>query len=140
MPTNTTYKPIKVSDFEANKLNFDARGIFTQVNAGSTTCIDYDLTDDCLITGACVITSNAEYGDNTCFQVVDKTGAFTGNPNTVLNQFISNWYVCPTSELQLDIPYPAKILAGMTLRLVYSSTGQNNVFVAINYNLHKVMV
>ena len=39
----------------------------------------------------------------------------------------------------MQVPYPAKVYAGLYLRLIYTSTGASNVAVAINYSLHKVL-
>ena len=140
MATGTTYKPIKVSDFESSKLNYNAQGVATTITAGSAQNLDYLLADDCLITGAWMMSNDGYFGDTANFQIVDTTG-FTGYPaGTVLNQFITNWYIPPTMDDQFDLQYPAKIIAGLTLRLAYQSTGPTDVFLAINYKLHKVLV
>lgn len=140
MPSFTTYKPIKVSDFEANKLNYDAKGVSTTVTGGTTHNLDLTLTDDCLITGAWMITSDGYLGDTASFQVIDTTG-MTGYPaGTVLSQFITNWYLPTAADAQFELAYPAKVYAGLTLRLVYNSTGTSNVFLAINYKLHKILI
>jgi hypothetical protein len=140
MPSNTTYNPICIGDFQKSKLVYDGQGVFTTVTAGSTVNLDYTLTDDCLITGMELIVNNGNYGDTVLLQVLDPTG-FTGYPaGTVLDQYASNWNVAPTTNSQFDIVYPAKVIAGLTLRVVYASTGTGNVFVAANYKLHKVLV
>lgn len=140
MPSGTTYRPIKTADFEATKLNFNAQGVATTITLGTTCNLDYTLTDDCLITGAWLLSSSGNLGDTANFQVVDTSGAFTGVPGTVLNQFITNWYCPATADVQFDMVYAAKVYAGLTLRLVYTSTGTSNVWVAVNYKLHKVLV
>jgi len=140
MPSLTTYRPVKVADFEATKLNYDAYGTSMIVTAGSTQNLDHTLTDDCLITGAWLVTSDGYCGDTASFQVVDTSGAFTGVPGYVISQFVTHWYLPSTTDTQLELAYPAKIYAGLTLRLVYHSTGVSNPFIAINYKLHKVLV
>jgi len=140
MPTNTTYNPPNMMSFVKTALNFDARGFSTIVTAGTTSHIDFTLTDDMLITGAWVVTNNGNYGDTASLQVIDTNGTFTGVPGTVLNTFMTNWYLPPQTSEQFDIAYPAKIFAGLTLRIIYTSTGSNNVFVAINYKLHRVLI
>jgi hypothetical protein len=92
------------------------------------------------MTGAWIISNGGNYGDYVNFQVVDASGAFTGTPGTLLNQFATMLYFPPTADTQIDIVYPAKVLAGMTLRVSYTSTGGTDVFLAINYKLHKVLV
>jgi len=141
MASNTTYRPTRVADFEASKLNFNAQGTFTTASANQITAIDFTLSDDCLITGAWVLTENGTVGDYCNFQVVDTSGAFTGTPNTVINQFVTNWYLPSSADVQLDMAYPAKIYAGLTLRVLYTSISTTTaVSVAINYKLHKVLV
>ena len=137
---NSTYNPIHENDFEKNKLTFDAQGVSTTVTSGSITNLDYTLTDDCLITGAELIVNNGNYGDTLSFHVVDTTG-FTGYPaGTVLDQYATNWNVAPVTDTQLSVVYPAKIITGLTLRVVYTSTGSSNPFIALNYKLHKCLV
>ena len=140
MPSNTTYKPLCISDFEASKLNFNAQGVSVTATAGVVTNLDYTLLDDCLITGCWLLISGATIGDKIAFQVVDGSGAFSGTPGTVLNQFVSNWYLSTCVDTQFDMDYPAKIYTGLTLRLVFTSTGSTNVSIAANYKLHKVLV
>jgi hypothetical protein len=139
MPTNTTYNPPNINSFIKAALNFNAQGVSTTGTAGAVTNLDYTLSDDCLITGMELIINNGNYGDKASFQIVDGSGAFSGTPGTVLNQFATNWNIPPTADTQFDMAYPAKIYAGLTLRIVYTSTGTSNPFIAINYKLHKVL-
>lgn len=139
MPSGTKFRPTTYLDFSSDYLRFNSQGVSTTGIAGTTFNLDLAFTDDHLISGAWFIVSNGNQGDTCDFQIIDTTGAFTGTAGTVLNQFITNWLVPPTVDEQLDIIYPAKILAGMSLRLVYTSTGTSNPFVALNYKLHKVL-
>ncbi len=139
-PSGTFFNPIRVDEFEKTKLNFDGQGMSATVTAGSTQNVDLLLSDDVLLTGCWFITNNSNLGDTLTFQVVDTSGAFTGTPGTVLSQFITNWYPNVSTDINFEVPYPAKIPAGLTLRLVYVSTGSTNPFVAANYQLHKVLV
>lgn len=139
MPSNTTYNPTNTGDLEKSKLNFDGQGVTQTITAGQTQNVDLTLTNDCLITGAWLIINNGNFGDSCNFQVVDTTGIYAP-AGTVLSQFITNWYLPTTIDDQFDIPYPAKIYSGLTIRLVYTSTGSTNVSVIINYKLHKVLV
>jgi hypothetical protein len=140
MPSGTTYNPPNVLSFVKSALIFNSQGASTTIIAGQISNLDVTLTDDCLLTGLEVVINNGNYGDYINFQVVDPTG-FTGHPaGTVLLQPASNWYVAPVYENQYDIVYPAKIVTGLTLRIIYTSTGSSNVFLAINYKLHKCLV
>lgn len=137
---NSTYNPISIQDFDKTKLNFNAQGTTAVCVAGQSTNIDFALNDDMLLTGAWLIANGGNYGDTATMQVIDTAGAFTGVAGTVLNQFMTNWYIPQTASEQFDIQYPAKILAGMTLRVIYKSTGTSSPFVAINYKMHMVLI
>lgn len=139
MPSNTTFNPLRTSDFERPKLNFDAKSASATVSAGTTQNIDLQMTDDCLLTGGWLIVDGAKLGDTVSFQVVDATGAFSGTPGTVIAQYVSGWCVPKTCDTHIDMVYPAKIYTSLILRVAYTSTGTENVFVAINYKLHKVL-
>lgn len=140
MPSNTTYNPPNTNAFVKSALNFDAHGVNTTITAGATANLDYTLTDDCLLTGVGLITNQGSYGDTMNLQVIDTTGAFTGVPGALLLQAATNWNVVPSTDDQFDLTYPAKLLTGMTLRVSYTSTGSQNVFLAVNYKLHKCLV
>jgi hypothetical protein len=139
MPSGTTYKPTRVADFEAAKLNYNAQGVSTTITAGTTGNLDYTLSDDCLITGAWMLSDGGQFGDTASFQVVDTAGILAP-AGTVLNTFITNWIIPPNVDEQFEMAYPANVYAGLTLRLVYTSTGSTNVPLAVNYKLHKVLV
>jgi len=141
MPSGTTFNPSNIGQFEKSKLNFNALGVSGTLTAHTTSNLDLLMSDDCLITGAWLVVNGGNYGDYACLQVVDVSGAFSGTPNTVLNQFMTNWYLPPSTDTQFDLVYPAKIYAGLTIRVVYTSTGLiTPPFVAVNYKLHKVLV
>lgn len=136
----STFNPTTVSAFDKSKMTFDAQGVSATITAGQTANIDYTLTDDMFLTGSWFVTNNGYFGDTVIFQVIDPTG-FTGYPaGTVLNQFITNWFPIPSTDIDLDMSYPAKILGGMLLRVIYKSTGTMDVFVGVNYKLHKILI
>jgi hypothetical protein len=135
----STYKPSKVSDFEATKLNFDARGVSAVLPHGVVTDVDLPVSDDALITGAWLVIGGATHGDKICFQVVDVAGTMAP-AGTVLNQFITDWYPSASTDVQIDMAYPAKVYSGLTLRVRYTSIGSSDAFIAVNYKLHKVLV
>ena len=140
MPSGTTYHPYRSNELDANKVISAAQGVSTNFIANTSSNLDLTMTDDCLLTGLVFFTVNANNGDFANLQVVDTTG-ITGYPaGTVLAQFATNWYVNPSQQLAMDIQYPAKIIAGLTLRMVYTNTGSSPVFSAINYKLHKCLV
>lgn len=140
MPSSTTYNPPNVNAFVKSALSFNAHGVKMTATAGTTSNLDYTLTDDCLLTGLEMITNDGNYGDTAVMQVLDGTGAITGVVGTVLQQVATNWNLAPSADTQFDLTYPAKILTGMVLRIIYTSTGSNNPFVAVNYKLHKCLI
>jgi hypothetical protein len=137
---HSTFNPATVDAFDKNKMTFDAQGATSNVTAGAVANIDLPIVDDMLLTGAWFITNGGSPGDSVSFQVVDGSGVFSGTVGTVLNQFITNWYPPSDADIDLSMNYPAKLLAGMTLRVIYTSTGSSTVFVGINYKLHKILV
>jgi len=131
MPTGTTYNPPNIDAFIKSALLFNAQGMSQTVATGTTTNLDYALTDDCLLTGMEIIINNGNYGDTANLQILIS--------GVVVDQFATNWNFPPTIDTQFDMSYPAKLLSGMTIRMAYTSTGTNNPFVAINYKLHKIL-
>jgi hypothetical protein len=131
---NSQFNPESVYDFKKSKLNKDARGFSTTITAGTTGTLDYTLTDDCLISGGCLLCVTGNKGDKVNFQVL--------MGQTVVAQYVTDWYITPDS-VQQSVPqsrYPAKLVAGLTLRICYTSTGETDVWIAINYDIEKVIV
>lgn len=141
MPAGTKYAPINVSEYGSKDLNAALRGDLFQAAAGQETTRDFLISDDSLIDGAIVHVLNSALGDKLKCQVVDKNNIFGYGANTVLGQYVTDWYINPSKTEQLDFtcPYPAKIYSGLYLRVVYSSTGASPVDVIVNYKLHKVL-
>jgi len=141
MPSYTTYNPAHVSEFEKTKIQFAAKGVTSTLTANTTSNIDFLADHDYLLTGMQVIIKDAAVGDRVSFQAIDTTGVLGVPPGTVLQEFATDWYVPSNSNDQFDMVYPAKIFAGLTLRVVYTSTHLTQApFFAINYKLHKVLV
>lgn len=138
----TVFNPNKLSEFTSTNLNFRGTGILFTAAANSTTTSDYQMPEDRMITGAQMICESSTFGDYVVCQVVDKDGLYYP-AGTVLSQFLSNWYVCTDSQRSevTQIPYPAKILQGLYVRIMYTSTALLTTHrVAINYYYHKVMI
>jgi hypothetical protein len=142
MPSNTTYNPIHVADFDKTRLLLAAQGVTANASYGTSTNLDLLLSDDCLLTGLVFFTNSGAYGDYANLQIVDTTGITGAPPGTVLDQVATNWYICPNQYFEVESVYPAKIMAGLTIRLVYTSTsiGVGSTFVAVNYILHKCLI
>jgi hypothetical protein len=138
---NSTYKPVKVSDFEASKLNFNGIGVSATCAPNAVTNIDYKLLDDCLITGGRVIIVGGKFGDKIDLAIVDTDNIMGYGAGFVLNKFVSGWLVANgDSTFPVEVPYPAKVYGNLYLRVVYTSINTASSSFAINYNLHKVLV
>jgi hypothetical protein len=130
----STFNPQNVSEFEKSKVAKDANGVSGTAVAGQTTNIDLVLADDMLITGGFLLAQNANQGDYCHFKVM-------AGP-TLAAQFVTNWFIDP-SQTKQQTPqsnFPAKIPAGLTLRVSYVNVGATDVWVAINYDLNKVLI
>jgi hypothetical protein len=139
MPTGTAFNPNSISEFEKSKLNYAAKGVKAVVPLGTVYDLDMKVTDDVLITGAWVITVGSEFGDLASFQIVDVDGVYAP-AGTVLNTFITDWNLVGDVNINMDMQYPAKVYAGLYLRLKYTSVGAADVKLAANWKLHKVLV
>lgn len=134
MPTNTTYDPANINFFDKTKLNKDAIGVQATITAGATQNIDYVIADDALIMTSSLIAIGAAQGDKIDMQVIHPIAGVVFQP-------ITGWFIDPNSSVQPTprANFPAKIFAGLTLRIVYHSTGSNNVWVALNIDKDKVL-
>jgi hypothetical protein len=139
---NSTYNPANINNFEKTKLSYSAVGISGSAVAGATTNFDYEVMNDILITGAQVLANIPTFGDSMSFQVVDVNNILGLGADVILNQFVTNWQLRSDSQEQIDlkINYPAKIIAGLYLRMIYKSTGTTVVNIAANYSLHEILI
>jgi hypothetical protein len=136
------YAPNSFHEYSSKDLNANFRGNKFVATKNTTTNNDMQITDDCLIDGAVLIVLGGVIGDKITAQVIDKDNIFGYGANTVLGQYVTDWYINPQESFQLDFnsTYPAKLFTGLYLRIVYTSIGtENDVDVIINYKLHKVL-
>lgn len=141
MPSNTAVNLPNINAFSNNVVALDAQGAIATITAGSTGNVDLMLADDVLITGIQLIIHGGIIGDSVNLQVVDINNVLGFGANTVLKQFATNWYVTGVDgeSALVEAAYSSKIFAGLCLRVIYTSTGSNDVTVACNYILHKVL-
>jgi hypothetical protein len=149
---NSNYVAKRYEDLNADTCMVNNQSVQSTVAAGQSANIDLKLTDDHFITGSILLANNANFGDVVTLQVMDRdlnlqgiygAGITTMYPNyPVLRQFVTNWGVSADTQLKIDKThsYPAKIMAGLYLRAIYTSTGTSNVNVILNYELHIVLV
>lgn len=125
----TTFDPKRIDELDKTKVTFGGLKASATVLPLTTQNIDLAIADDHLLTGASLILTNNCPDDEIKFQVLMGT--------TVASQFI-DWY---SKDLDKEIPYPAKMFCGLTLRAIYKNTcSAASVKVRINYNLHKIIL
>lgn len=118
----------------SSDMEFNGKGVMEIVPAGTLANIDLLMIDDCFLNGGQMKVSGSAFGDKASCQVIHPTAG-------VVKEFITDYYIGDAEQTQFNItlPYFAKIQADLTLRLVYKSTGNSSVKVAINWGLHKAL-
>lgn len=135
MAINTTYRPTKVSDFQSDCVNFNGQSSSGTAVESQVITVDITMTDDHLLTGGNFIVKGGKFGDRIKLQVVHPVAGVVG-------QYVTDYGIQSDSEFQfaLELTYPAKIQAGLKLRLSYTSSSEVGVRqFCINYSLHKVL-
>lgn len=134
-------KVTRVDVFASDNVSANNQGMMAIIPAGKVTYVDLKMLDDNFLTGGILRTLNTQFGDYVDLQVVDVDNILRAGNNIVLAQYCTSWYLRSDSQEQLNetINYPAKVLSGLYLRLVYHSVGLENVTVTVNYRLHKAL-
>jgi hypothetical protein len=136
MPANTTYAPTNINEFNKSCLTFSGKSVSFDCEPNETEVCDLEMTDDCLLTGGTLIVKGGNIKDNISLQVVHPTFG-------VVNEFVSKFGIIEDSQKQFDkqLNYPAKIFAGLKLRVSYESFNSGSTrSIVLNYDLHKVLV
>lgn len=120
---------------DADGFRFRGASFIENVSANSTKEIDYLISDERYINGGRLIVKNMGEDDKITFQVVDKDGIFGFGP-MVLDQFITDFYLPAGESLEVALDYPARIVAGLYLRLIYTNTNSIEASVKCNLYLH----
>lgn len=140
MPSNTSYRPTKVSEFEATKLQYNPTGVRQVVTKNSDTNVDLYFTDDNLLTGLWIAGKNIADGDYLKLRIIDTDNIFEAGAGAMIKQFGKEIYLPENCDQHFDIAYPAKIVAGLTLRIVYHSVStETDPTLLVNYKLHLVL-
>ena len=147
----TNYKSLwnkKISDSDGYQIvrtraftntdGFRFRGCSFQddVLTNETKDIDYRLTAERYINGGRLLVSNIGDNDKLTFQVVDKDNVLGYGANAILDEFIKDYFIPTTGNLEVRLDYPARLYAGLYLRLKYTSTHANGCNVKCNLYLH----
>ena len=132
----TKDKPFK----DAGGFRLRIKGVAGTAAKNSTSSIDYLVPEERFINGVSLLLKNHVWGDHVKFQVVDKDNVMGYGAGLVLDTFGDQWYVNDEKQDQDDVTaeYPARIPAGLYIRLVYTSVGTvYDVQVKMNMWLHK---
>ena len=139
---NSTFDVINERDYNKDVLSVSYRSAQGTVAAGQTGNVDFTLTDDMFLNGLQLLAKGSNFGDTVTLQIVSLTGTLgngveVGPPGTVLNTFGVNVGIVDDVQEKINetTNYPAKILAGMTVRVIYSSTGSADVNLIVNYRM-----
>ncbi|RLG45233.1 MAG: hypothetical protein DRN81_02315 [Thermoproteota archaeon] len=127
--------PFKMADGHRVRL----RGFTGTADSGTSTNIQFEIDETRFLNGVQIILDNHVFGDKAHFEVVDVDNILGYGTNVVLDRFGEDWNIAPDENNQgaIVLPYPAKVTAGLYIRIVYVSTGSTDVSVAANLYLHK---
>jgi hypothetical protein len=122
----------------ANGFRARNKGYSGVAQAGTTTDIDFQITEERYISAVQTILSGHAEDDTLGFLIVDKNGLYSP-AGSILDVFAETWNVDHTSNDQgvHESSYPARLYAGLFVRIRYTSTGSNPVKVKVNFFLHK---
>ena len=122
----------------SNSDGFRFRGasFIGEVAGNSTGDIDYKITAERFINGGRLIINNLGVEDKMTFQVVDKDNVMGFGAGVVLDEFIKDYYIPDNATLEIKLDYPARIYAGLYLRLKYTSTHESGCKIKCNLFLH----
>jgi len=117
-------------------MRFRGASFTDTVSANSSKDIDYQITQERYINGGKLIVKNIGQDDKITFQVVDKDNVLGFGAGVVLDEFIKDFYLPINESLNVQLDYPAKIIAGLYLRLKYTNTNSIDAVVKCNLYLH----
>jgi hypothetical protein len=104
--------------------------------ADSITDIDYKITHERWINGGRALVDNIGEDDQITFQVVDKDNILGFGAGLVLDEFITGYYIPQDGNLEVALAYPARIMAGLYIRIKYTSTHASGCTLKCNLYLH----
>ena len=117
-------------------LRFRGASFSGTVSGESTADIDYEITQERWINGGRLLISAIGPEDKITFQVVDKNNVLGLGAGVVLDEFIKDYFVPDTGNLEVRLDYPARIIAGLFLRLKYTNSNSSSITVKCNLYLH----
>lgn len=126
------------SEAFANPGGFRFRGVSFKdtIDANTTKDVDYKIEQERWINGGLAIVDNIGDNDVATFQIVDKDNIFGFGAGVVLDEFITNYYIPQDGKLEVKLDYPARIKAGLYIRMKYTSTHSQGCTLKCNLYLH----
>jgi hypothetical protein len=106
------------------------------VSGESTADIDYEITQERWVNGGRLLVSAIGPEDKITFQVIDKNNVLGFGANVVLDEFIKDYFVPDGGNLEVRLDYPARIIAGLFLRLKYTNSNTSTIAIKCNLYLH----
>ena len=134
MPINTVFNPKTLSEFTKDHLEFAGKSLYLEALESATTEQDLTASEDYLLTGGELLVQNGSIDDEVFLQVVHPVIG-------VVKEFITGYRVAPDSvrQLSLQIDYPSKLLAGLSIRCKYVAASGVTRKVAVNLFLHRIL-
>jgi len=140
--TGSNYAPPTWPSVLASAVQPNVMGIQATVPVNTTKSIDTLIADDSLINGIQLLVNGSTFGDTVTVEIVDKNGVYFP-ANTVVATPVTNFNIITSDQLQADYHSiaPFKLLGGLYIRIIYTSTGGllANVDVNANFILAKVL-
>lgn len=124
----------RVIDFSSDFVSFAGCAFGGVATAGKDTNIDYTLSEDILLVGIePVLDGNQAWDDFVKLQVV--------YGDAVVNEFGHKWFFSNGSlQNPVILSIPANIPVGLTIRVVYHSSGDADVKCKFNLHLYRQIV
>lgn len=121
---------------DASGFRFRGASFIGTCAAMSTENIDYKIEQERYINGGTLIIDNIGNNDKMTFQVIDKDNVLGFGTNVVLDQFITDYYIPNNKLLEVRLDYPARISAGLYVRMIYTNTSLETSTIKCNLYLH----
>jgi hypothetical protein len=121
---------------DAGGFRFRGTSFKDTVSANTTKDIDFKIEQERWINGGRALIDNIGEDDRVTFQVVDKDNVLGFGAGVVLDEFISGYYIPTDGNLEVRLAYPARIIAGLYIRLKYTSTHASGCTLKCNLYLH----
>lgn len=134
MATNTTFNPKTLNEFTKDHLEFAGQSIYFEASPSATTEQDFVFVDDMLMTGGELLVENGSIEDQVFVQIVHPIYG-------VVKEFVTAYRVAADSirQISLQIQYPSKLQAGLSVRCRYVASSGLVRKVALNLFLHRIL-